>query len=349
MAALFTVDKKLRVNDYYTGITKAFSQKTPLQNLLKRGAKPTDWAQECEVELAATPANLAAAEGGDFVRANLSSVTNLVLAHELQKFRSATGWQVTPESEMLPSHNELHGEKSVAYQMRKDAEKVVVSIENAIGSEQEAVLRGTGAAGIPKTRGLMCWLKKLDTDAATTHAVQTIPAALIPTAGIDGDVTSAAVFNEELFKDELVKAAIEAGDDELQLVGLCGLKLKKLMSEWLGKATTVQGVDTTVRATRDADSNSIGFIVDVFNYDGVTVKTMVDNHLLADTTTMACGAASYLSGAFIRPEFWSIDTLEALTNKDLPDFGGGKCGFHEAILRLGCRNPLGQFRIKYSA
>lgn len=350
MGALFTVDKNLRVKDYYNGVIKAYANKCPLQALLKRGAKPTDWAQEVEVEGNVTPAQLAAAEGGD-VTSGFDSYGTMVLAHELQKWRTP-GWQVTPESELMPSHNELRGEKSVARQMRKDAEKLVVSIENAISSEQEAVLRGTSSSTVPKTRGLMSWLATLDTTTTTgsaLHPVQTIHDALIPSAGIVGDTTSASVFSEDLFKEQLMKAALECGDSDLTLVGLCGLKLKSLMSEWIGKATTVSGITNLVQSTRDIDKKSIGFIVDEFVYDGVRVKTMVDNHLLADTTTNVCGLASQLSGAFIRPELWSIDCLQPVVNKDCVDNGGGKRGFHWAVLRLACHNPLGQMRVKYSA
>ncbi len=350
MGALFTVEKNLRVKDYYNGVVKAYANKCPLQALLKRGAKPTDWAQEVEVEGNVVPGQLAVAEGGD-VTSGFDSYGTMVLAHELQKWRTA-GWQVTPESELMPSHNELRGEKSVARQMRKDAEKLVVSIENAISSEQEAVLRGTSSSTVPKTRGLMSWLATLDgskNTAALLHPVQTIPDKLIPSAGIVGDTTSAEVFSENIFKAELIKAALECGDSDLTLVGLCGLKLKSLMSEWMGKATNVNGITNLVNANRDVDRKSIGFIVDEFVYDGVRVKTMVDNHLLADTSTNICGTASQLSGAFIRPELWSIDCLQPVVNKDCVDNGGGKRGFHWTVLRLACHNPLGQMRVKYSA
>ena len=343
--ALYTVNKVLRDPDYYDAVVKSVSHKTPLQNILRRGPTPIDWMQEVEVEPDTPSYEMSAQEGGAFDRTGFGKRLNLVLQHQLEKFRSKKGWAVTHESELLPSHTERKGEKAVAREMRKDAQEVVLSIERAISSEQEAVARGTSDDTVAKTRGLMSWLKP-----ATAHVVQPIPSALRPSAGLSVDVTSMAAFNETVFQAEAIKAALECGDDALVLTGLVGLQLKKLMSQWLGKATAVQGVENLFATNRDANSKRLQYICDEFAYDGITIRTIVDNHLyaVADGVTGAYSVTEGLySGAFIRPDCWSIDTLLSLTNRNLADDGSGKCGFHEAILRLACRNPLGQFAVKH--
>ena len=216
-----------------------------------------------------------------------------------------------------------------------------------MGSAQEAAERGTAEDAVAKTRGMMCWLKP-----ATAHTVHPIPEALRPGVGLTDDISDISKFNEEKFKELLGNAAIEQGDDHLSLTGLVGQRLKMLMSDWIGRAKTVTDMETILRRT-EPKARKIELICDEFAYDGVTVRTLVCNHLgctiPADAkSAITRGAVQYYSGAFIRPEHWSIDTLIAMRTRRLENKGGGERGYHEAILRLACRNPLGQFAIVHA-
>lgn len=341
--AVMTIDQTLQVQDYYSKVIRAKSYDHPIQSTLKRGSTPKNWEEKIEVEGATKSFNLAAPEGGDFDESKLAKRTNPMVMCQLQKFRSQRGYFVTRETKMLPGYTQAMGEKELARQQRRDAEELVLSIERALGSAHEAVERGSGADTVPYTRGMLSWLKK-----GGAHDVQPIPDIIKPGCGIEGDITDATVFSENIFKNELVKAGIEQGDSRLALVGYCGLQLKILMSSWLGRATTVQGLDNILRRN-EPKSKAIELICDEFTWDGVTARTLVCNHLGCTIGNSGAevkqGAASFYTGAFIRPEFWSIDTLEPLTAYDLEDKGGGPRGYHEAILRLACRNPLGQFAV----
>lgn len=355
MAAIYTVDQTLQVNDYYSKVIRAKRNKNVIQAIIKRGEKPTQWKQEIEIEGETVPQSLAAPEGGDFDESGLAKRVNQMIEVQLQKFRTVKGFMVTDETKELPGYTEQKGEKQLARQQRRDAEELAFSIDCALGSTQEAVARGSSTGTVAKTRGMMNWLAPLttvtDAGAASLHAVQTIPKEFCPKAGIDADTSSATHFNEVLFKAELVKAALEGGDEHLQLTGLVGLKLKQIMSDWLGKAKTVSGMDTVIRRT-EPKGRKLELICDEFAYDGVSVRTLLCNHLGCTIgnvgTTVTVGDAQYLSAAFIRPEFWSIDTLVPMRTRRLENKGGGERGFHEAILRLACRNPLAQFRVKYT-
>ena len=340
--AIYTIDQTLQVNDYYANVIKAVAYDRPLQATLKRGPVPENWEQKIEVEGKVKTFNMAAPEGGDFNEAGLTGRKNAMMTCQLQKFRSQRGYSVTRETSMLPGYTQKKGEKELARQQRMDAEELTLSIERALGSNQEAVERGTGAT-VPYTRGILNWLKK-----GGAHQVHPIPDVVKPGCGISGDISSASVFSEDIFKAELVKAALEQGDSRLALVGYCGLQLKLIMSNWLGRATTVSGMDNIIRRT-EPKAKSIELICDEFTWDGVTARTLVDNHLNCTIGNVGAeivqGTKSFYTGAFIRPEFWTIDTLEPLTAYDLEDKGAGPRGYHEAILRLACRNPLGQFAV----
>lgn len=367
MAAIYTTDAALQVNDYYSKVIRAKKYDNPIQTIIKRGEKPEQWKQEIEVEDATGAFSLGAPEGSDFDESTLAKRVNTYLEVQLQKFRTKRGFKVTDEAELLPGYTEKKGEKALARQIRRDAEELVRSIEVALGSGQEAVARGASDDTIAKTRGMLCWLSKFtkpttagtyDTVAeavaaalATLHPVQPIPESFCPTCGITGDMTSAAVLKESIFKAELIKAALEQGDGHLQLTGLVGLKLKAIMSNWLGKAETVSGMDTVLRRN-ETKGRKIELICDEFAYDSVSVRTLVCNHLGCTIGNpgdpVAVGEAQYLTGAFIRPEFWTIDTLLPLRIRKLENKGGGERGYHEAILRLACRNPLSQFALVHS-
>ena len=353
MSAFYTVDHTLQVSDYWDKVIKAKAFKNVIQAIIKRGPTPEQWKQQIEIEGAPTPTDLAAPEGTDFDESGLDKRTNGYLEVQLQKFRTIKGFQVTDEAQLLPGWTEKKGEKQLARQQRRDAEELAFSIDCTLGSLQEAVERGTSASTRARTRGMMAWLAP-----NTAHSVQPIPSGFRPQAGITGNVTSAAVFNELLFKAELHKAALEGGDEHLQLVGLVGLELKSLMSEWLGKAKTVSGMDQVLHRT-EPKSRKIELICDEFAYDSVSVRTITCNHIGGSMPVTGGGdpnpggsidlAVAKYCGAFIRPEFWSIDPLLPMRKRMLENKGGGERGYHEAILRLACRNPLAQFRVLHSA
>ena len=343
MGSIYSTDAALQVNDYYSKVIRAKKYDNVIQTILKRGDKPEQWKQEIEVESATGAFSLGAPEGGDFDESGIAKRTNGFLEVQLEKFRTKRGFKVTDVAQLLPGYTEKKGEKALARQIRRDAEELVRSIEVTLGSAQEAVARGTSDDTVAKTRGMLCWLQP-----NTAHSVQPIPSDFRPQCGITGNVTSAAVFKESLFREELFKAALESGDGHLQLTGLVGLRLKALMSAWLGKAETVSGMDTVLRRN-EPKAKKIELICDEFAYDSVSVRTITCNHLGCTIgeagSSVTIGAAQYYSGAFIRPEFWSIDTLLPLRIRMLENKGGGERGYHETILRLACRNPLSQFAV----
>ena len=353
MAAIYTVDQKLQVNDYYSKVIKAKAQKNVIQAVLKRGETPANWEQKIEVEPGTEAYGVGAAEGTDFNESNIAARTNLMLSVQLEKFRSTRGFRVTDEAQLLPGWTEKKGEKQLARQQRRDAEELAYSIDCILGSNQEAVERGTSASTVAKTRGLMCWLQKKTFNSSKEfvqgHAVHPIPEEVYPSVGFTGAV-SASGFTETQFKELLTLAAIEQGDEHLTLTGLVGQRLKMLMSDWLGKATTVTGFNNVLMRT-EPKAKKIELICDEFAYDGVSVRTLVCNHLgctIPASGAITRGEAQLYSGAFIRPEFWSIDTLMPMRTRRLENKGGGERGYHEAILRLACRNPLGQFAVVHT-
>ncbi len=349
--AYFTVDRELVDPDFHDGVVKSFMDDLPLQTVIGRIKAPIDITQDVEVEALPAVYDPKVAEGVDYDKSNADKKINAVMTEVIEQFRSK-GWRVTRLRQKLPGHNEKKGQ-AAANKRAADARDLAINIERVLSSDQEAATYAA-TSGAPATRGLMNWLRKWAhtdgntdaQDAAAIHATYPIAKYLHPVAGYVGNVES---LTEAAFKAELQKAKIQVGGSNLKLVGLVGTYLKGMMSEWLAKATKVQGVDNTLRATRSADSKKIQLIVDDFVYDGVTLHVLCDDNLLADTSTFAMQDASYWSGAFIRPELWGVSTLEPITHYDIEDEGGGPGGYHDASLRLTCLNPMGQLRVVHSA
>ena len=348
--AYYTVDRELVDPDFHDGVVKSFMDDLPLQTVIGRIKAPIDITQDVEVEALPSVYNPKVAEGVDYNKANADKKINAVMTEVIEQFRSK-GWKVTRLRKKIKGHNEQKG-GTAAKKRAADARDLAINIERALSSDQEAATYAA-TSGEPVTRGLMNWLRKWAhtdgntdaQDAAAIHATYPIAKYLHPVAGYEGNVQS---LTEAIFKAELQKAKIQVGGSNLRLVGLVGTYLKGQMSEWLAKATTVQGAENTLRALRKADEKKIQLIVDDFVYDGVTLHVLCDDNLLADTTTLAMQDASYWSGAFIRPELWGVSTLEPITHYDIEDEGGGPGGYHDASLRLTCLNPMGQLRVVHS-
>ena len=357
----FTVDRELVDPDFHDGVVKSFMDELPLQAAIGRiKGEPIDITQDIEVEGLPAVYDAAVAEGVDYDATNAQKIINPKLTVVIEQFRSK-GWNVTRLRQKIKGHNETKG--GVAAKKRAvDARNLALSIEHALGSEQEAVTYAS-SSGKPITRGAMNWLKKftkpttatggstlaetIAAAATTLHPVYTIPADLLPVAGYESDVAS---LTEEAFKAELIKAKLQVGGSKLKLLGLVGTKLKVIMSEWLGKATAVQGMNSLIQANRNVNDKRIQLICDEFAYDGVDLKVICADTLLADTSNgYALQDASYKSGIFIRPEMWGVQTLEPITHYETEDKGAGPGGYHDASLRLTCLNPMGQFRVKHIA
>lgn len=356
--AYLTVDRELVDPDFHDGVVRSFMDDLPLQTVIGRIKAPIDITQDVEVEALPAVYNAKVAEGATYDKSGANKKKNPVMTEVIEQFRSK-GWRVTRLRQKLPGHNEKKGQ-TAANKRASDARDLALNIERALSSDQEAATYAA-TAGEPVTRGLMNWLRKYDGDPTTrgdyadlaaaiaaaraaVHSVYPLEGYLHPVAGWTGNTAN---LTEALFKAELQKAKIQVGGSNLRLVGLVGTYLKGIMSEWLARATVTQNAVNTLQRTQD--TKKIQLIVDDFVYDGVALKVMCDDNLLADTTTMAMQEASYYSGAFIRPEMWGVATLEPITHYEIEDDGAGPGGYHDASLRLTCLNPMGQLRVVHSA
>lgn len=300
--AYFTVNRELVDPDYHDGVVASRKEDLLFQNLVGRiKGQPVDWEQKVQVKAFPKARNAAVAEGTDFNKASVVEYTDYVLAHVMEIFRSE-GYRVTRHREKMPGHNDRKG-MTRAEKQALDAQNLALSVEVAALSDQEAV--EYGASKKPIMRGASCWLKPkgLATVATDVHAVYPIPLDLVPVAGYDGNVGN---LTEALFKAEMIKAKKQRGTGNLALVGVVGIDLKGIMSNWLAAATNINSGN--IQRQQPADKKVLQLICDDFIFDGVKCHVMNDDHVMNDITgapfdTAAFSTSStYAVGAYVEKD-----------------------------------------------
>ena len=135
----------------------------------------------------------------------------------------------------------------------------------------------------------------------------------------------------------------------MTLFGHVGLNLKQQMSLYGIKVEKSDAVEDK-RETVVQTGRKLSLMVDIFEYDGATVRTAWMPRLFCDHETAGMPATKYTncSGLFLDMTMWDLAFAERVHNVDCSqlDTGAGPRGYHEAELRLRCKNPMGQFVVK---
>lgn len=337
MGALYSFAKPMQVKDYHTGVVNSVRRKAAFLGLIGDGPKPKNWKDTWAVDEFPNTFNGVIGEGVPKTDGYGSSVP-FELEGICEIFRSQ-GYLVTEESELIRAAYESGS--STARSQAKDAENILLSMEKIALSAQPARDRGTG--GVERlTRGAFAWLSPDAQDFLP------VPDALRPTA--DQYYTAAlSAYNEDALVKQLEAAALQI-NDKVDLVGYVGLKLKRKMSLFNYKVD----VSATLGDTRQqqVDKNKVQQMVDFFEYDSGSIKTIWMPRLLCDYTNeaLADGAHGNEAGLFLDIGMWEMAYMQRITHtpQDSTD-GAGKRGFHKAIFRLTCKNPMGQFAVAPAA
>ena len=332
MGALYTFDKPMQVTDYHTGVTNSVSTRAPFLALLRAGPEPRNWKDTWAVAELPTTINPVAGEGVDKTDGFGSSVP-FQLEGICEIFRSM-GYQVTEESELFKAAYETGS--STARAQAKDAQDLMLSIEKILLSAQPARDRGTGVERL--TRGAFEWMSP------TAQTFLPVPDDLRPTAA-QYSTAALSAYNEAAFIAQGQAAALQV-NDTVDLMGYVGLKLKQAMSLFNYKVDITATLGDTRQAAVQPDK--VSMMVDFFEYDWGMVKTVWMPRLLCDysSDTLADGEHSSESGLFLNMRLWEGGWKQRLTHNPVDSSGGGgKRGFHKAIMRLTCKNPMGQFAL----
>lgn len=342
MGTLYTTSLEMLEPDYHSGAVRSVEDSCPLLALMPEGKTVKNWDDQWPVKPFPTGDNPAVAEGVDKT-AGFSSQVPFYLKGKCEIFRSR-GWGVTKQSAdgLARSIGELAGTK--ATQIALDARNLLISLEKVLGSDQEAAEVVVDGKIVRYTRGMARWLSP------NAHEDQDVHASLRPTSDqvYDGAIEA---FTEDKLRDMLIAAAIQR-NGPVSLMGFFGLKLKQKTSFFPLKVDKVDAIEDK-RQVNIENSREFSVMVDLFTFDGCTLKTVWMPRMYCDYTAAEMPSTKYThtSGILADMSMWEISYFNRLFNRDCSnlDTGAGPRGYHELEARVRCLNPMGQALIHAAA
>lgn len=318
--------------DYHGKVIDSVNVETPFLSILPNGPVPKAWKDEWAVKKFPKAKNPAALEGQDKTSGWGNTVPHTL--NGICEIMESEGWHLTEEAELLKAGYE-QALSPASEQQAADAVNFAQSIERILLSAQEAQDHAADTKRL--TRGVFSWLSP------SAHAFQDVPAALRPSAA--QFFTAALSTLDEAAFMTMLKAAYKQKKGKVNLMGYCGIDLKTKMSmfNYIVDITATLGDTRQVQVEKD----KIALMVDTFAYDAGTVRAIAMNNLACDLTSDSLpeGGHSHEAGAFLDLTMWRLSWLMRINHRYNTNEGGGKRGYHKAIARLECLNPMGQMAV----
>ena len=254
-------------------------------------------------------------EGEDVTAFDNKAANRARIGNYIQSFRRT--YAVSNIAELVDTAgvaNEFAASEAKAVrEIKRDLEAAVCS-----GQDRQA---DSGAGAPYKTRGMFKWLG----DGGQPSDVPTFA------QNVANDTTGTqteATFNSVL--QELYEANGMPGG---QLTLIAGPQLKKEISDFARQAG---GAGFAFSVTQPAESKKITLTVNLYEGDFGTVA-IVPSTLL--NRTSGSSTLDPDAGLLIDPEYVAIHTLQAESNSELENQGGGRRGYCSLIAGLACHMP----------
>lgn len=330
MAAMFERDQReaLKIAELGDSIFNAEDTKTPMTAMLKRGKKPSQMLATWPVQAYPRRKFTGTLDGTDisaFTHTNRDSLTATGM------LMTSGGWMVTRLMALVQQAG-VKNEK--AKQITDDALLFAQMVERQICSDMDCVVEN--GMNPWQSRGIFSWLNPSAQAAQPVNALYRPAAACQITTPVD-EITPAA------FETALAAAAGQTRQ-RVDLTGYVGLALKTQMSLWAQKVT-ISGEQALQQYTQTVASKKIQRIVDFFEFEAGTVKTVASWNNLCASATGLDSIYTSRSGAFIDLSMWELCWYDAPSAYELPKQSGGDRGYTDAVYLLKCKNPLGQVSI----
>jgi len=331
MAALYETDLVSKTLDQGDAIIRAYESKALFLATLAKRKKLTQVSPSWTVDAQGNAFETAVAEGVDATATPEKAVAVEVRARA-QIFRS-NRWMVTKTAEAVEQADIAD---EVVRQKLKCQETFMESIERALLSFQAAVATGTR-----KTRGAMLWLD------SSAQAVDEVPASIRPTSAMR-HTTALSGLSQTAFA-----VMLGAARDQLRkrpvLTGKVGWRLKRHMSLWGALADISSTTGALQRYNLNAAEKRLLSMIDFFEFDVGSVRTMITDYLACDLTTWAETDYTPRSGIFIDPTKWGMRWLRPIAHTEQTDEGAGRRGYYEGEGALICDTPQGQLTVYTNA
>lgn len=333
MPGMYERDQSMKIAELGDSIFIAESDKTPMSRLMPRGDKPVQMLSEWPCQKYPRRGFKGTMDGSDMT--SFDHTEREKLSAYAMWLRSK-GWMVSRLAQLTKTAG-VKDEK--AKQAADDALLLAQMTERLLLSDMETQAEATGKEY--QCRGMYKWL--LD----TPQAVLPVPANFRPAAACHytGTLADYSPANCET----QLEAMYTAKHGPVDLVLQAGIKLKSRMSSWPQRNPQTDAADAGVYFTLDAKEKRLMQIVDFFEFDAGKVKSMPNAFLLCDETTGEDTAYTPRSGLFLDMSMWELCFLDPPASYIEPPKSGGPRGYHDEVLIVKCKNPLGQGYVKCAA
>lgn len=333
MAGLYDADKKLPMPGYMKGVLNAVNMRAAFLYLIPHGPAIPSRKATWGVDMPNRQGDPTGAEGSDKTDGFEKHVPEELECYA-QRVESR-GWKVTDLSNVTDTFM-VKGKQSPAEQQAKDAANGLMAVQNLLLGNQDTASAKTADDGMDRTRAAFCWLD------STAQGVLPVPATVRPETS-QNYTGSLAAFTEAVFMEAL-RVAGEQIEQDVDLVGYVGSLLAQHMANWNAIVPVTAATEASTRmVTSKQDEKRIIKKVQFFDYEGASVKTILQRRLACDSDG-AKTAYTPRSGLFLNMQHWVLEWLEPWHHFPLLDQGGGPRGFHKGWVRLVCKCPLGQVR-----
>ena len=254
-------------------------------------------------------------EGEDVTAFDNKAANRARIGNYIQKFRRT--YAVSDIAELVDTAGVAN---EFAASEAKAVREIKRDLEAAVCSAQDR--QADSGAGAPyKTRGMFKWL-------GVGGQPSDIPTFAQNVANDTTGTQTEATFNSVL--QELYEANGMPGG---QLTLIAGPQLKKEISDFARQAG---GAGFAFSVTQPAESKKITLTVNLYEGDFGTVAIVPSVFL---NRTSGSSTIDGDAGLLIDPEYVAIHTLQAESNSELENQGGGRRGFCDVIAGLACHMP----------
>jgi hypothetical protein len=335
MGALFDRDKALPLPEIGDTIFYLQSADTPFMRLLPRGTAPKQLLASWPVGSWPNRAFKGTPDGTD--KANYSH-TNRKTIQSTGMWLMSDGWQVSRLANITRSAGVKGKEK--AKQQADDALAFGLQFEKQTLSDMPAAIEDGDQAY--QSRGVFDWLS------ADAQAVLPVPDGYRPSADMVYTGTLAN-FTPAQF-ETMVEAAATQKHGTVNLDGFVGIKLKTKMSTWIQRDSEAAATNQVMtQYNLNAKEKRLIRVVNFFEFEGGTVRTIPTWNLLCDPDDGEPTAHTLRSGAFVDLSQWELCYYEPIRPWIESEKTGGPRGCHDCVYILKCNRPDGQLAAKIGA
>jgi len=335
MPAMLEGDQPMKREELGDTIYNIESEKTPVMRMLPTGKRPNQMLSEWPAQVYPKRGYKGTVEGTDISSFNSTGREKM---QNYAMWLRTEGWRVGKLANLTVAAGVQRNERGK--QAADDALILAQMGERQILSLMD-LQTDNGTTNAYQSRAMFVFLQ------TAAQSLLPVPADLRPASGANYTGTLANFTPAQL--EAMLEISSIAKKAPVDLFAPVGIALKSQMSSWTQRSDD-EANKTAIEATNmNANDKKLIHVVNTFEFDSGMVKTVPSYFLITDNDTGEDTDYTKRSGLFIDLSMWEKRWLQAPTGFKQPEQSGGPRGYHDQVMVLVCKNPLGQNSAQISA